>query len=65
MYYPYNQGYQNLVFENDLEDFKLPYLIVGKLDREIMQQRYVHLQKKSYGVISRTGKEIKQWFDYG
>ncbi|NEQ78623.1 MAG: hypothetical protein F6K23_39925 [Okeania sp. SIO2C9] len=63
LYYRY-QGYSDVAFENDPEDFKPPYLLVGKTDREVLESRYLRLRKISYGVISRTGKEEKQWFDY-
>lgn len=65
MYYSYNQGYLERALENDQEGFRLPYHLVGKLDRDLLAARYAGLQKISYGVISRTGKEYKQWFDYG
>ncbi|NER32357.1 MAG: hypothetical protein F6J89_33370 [Symploca sp. SIO1C4] len=65
MFYSVNQGYFHLAWENDLEDFRPPYYIVGQLDRELLIEQYLDLRKVSYGVISRTGKEIKQWFDYG
>lgn len=38
---------------NDLEDFKMPYRIVGKTDLEIMQDKYQRLHNNSYGLIVR------------
>ncbi|NEP01256.1 MAG: hypothetical protein F6K58_21875 [Symploca sp. SIO2E9] len=65
MYYHYNQGYEDLARENDPAGLRFPYYIIGKQDREMLVARYAGLQKISYGVISRTGKDFKQWFDYG
>jgi hypothetical protein len=31
---------------NDLADFKLPYQIAGKIDLEVMTDRYNHLSNK-------------------
>lgn len=42
-------------FENDLEDFKLPYKLQSKTDIEVMQRRYQNLIKSTYKYIVRTG----------
>ncbi|NEO34274.1 MAG: hypothetical protein F6K36_28500 [Symploca sp. SIO3C6] len=65
MFYSVNQSYSQFAWENNLDDFCSPYYLVGKLDRELLVEQYLDLRKVSYGVISRTGKEVKQWFDYG
>lgn len=53
-----------MAYENDLEDFKLPYQLQSKTDLEVMELRYKKLIKSTYGYIVRTGiidknREIK------
>ena len=42
-------------YENDLEDFKLPYRLQSRTDLEVMKARYKKLIKSTYGYIVRTG----------
>lgn len=42
-------------YENDLEDFKLPYQLQSRTDKEIMQRRYQNLTKSTYKYIVRLG----------
>ena len=52
----------SLVFENDPEDFKLPYQLQSRCDVEVMQVRYNKLRKASYGYLVRLGiPEPRQW----
>lgn len=51
-YNPFDSSNQ---FENDLEDFKLPYKLQSKTDIEVMQRRYQNLTKSTYKYIVRTG----------
>lgn len=44
-----------LFYENDLDDFKMPYKIYGKTDMEIMKDKYMKLRKSSHGYIVRLG----------
>lgn len=48
-------GNNLIVYENDLEDFKLPYKLQSKTDIEVMQCRYENLTKTTYGYIVRLG----------
>ncbi len=43
------------LFENNLEDFKLPYKLQSKTDIEVMRRRYQELNKSTYGAIVRLG----------
>lgn len=38
---------------NDLDDFKIPYRIVGKQDYEVLKSKYLKLHNLSKGVIIR------------
>lgn len=38
---------------NNLADFKPPYKIVGKVDYEILKERYLRLHNKSFSVYKR------------
>lgn len=42
-------------YENDLEDFQLPYKLQNRTDNEMMQRKYQGLNKVSYGYIVRLG----------
>lgn len=42
-------------YENDPEDFQMPYRLYGKTDREVMAHKYGRLRKTSYGYIVRLG----------
>lgn len=46
---------ESITYENDLEDFKLPYKLQSKTDVEVMQRRYMNLTKSTYGYIVRCG----------
>jgi hypothetical protein len=43
------------LFSNDIEDFKLPYKLTSKTDKEVMQDKYMKLRKTTYGYIVRLG----------
>jgi hypothetical protein len=51
----YNPFDGQTLFENNLEDFKLPYKLQSKTDMEVMQRRYQELTKSTYGCIVRLG----------
>jgi hypothetical protein len=38
---------------NDMDDFKMPYKIYGKLDKELMIDKYKRLRNFSYGLLVR------------
>lgn len=42
-------------YENDPEDFQIPYSLYGKTDLEVMSYKYDRLRKTSYGYIVRLG----------
>lgn len=42
-------------FENDPQDFAMPYRLYGQTDAEVMFDRYQKLTKSSYGLIVRLG----------
>lgn len=42
-------------YENDLADFKLPYQLQSRTDKEVMQRRYQELTKSTHGYIVRMG----------
>lgn len=42
-------------YQNDPEDFQMPYRLYGKTDLEVMAQKYDRLRKASYGYIFRLG----------
>lgn len=48
----------NLKSLNDPEDFKIPYLFYGGVDRENMLYRYLKLKKSSHGYIIRLGQNL-------
>lgn len=41
--------------QNDLLDFKMPYRIHGKIDEEIMIDKYQRLKNQSRGLHCRLG----------
>ncbi len=45
-------------YENNLEDFKLPYILQSRTDLEVMRRRYQELTKSTYGYIIRLGIRI-------
>lgn len=45
----------NKQYESDMEDFKLPYQLQSRTDREVMEDKYKKLNKVSYGYIVRLG----------
>lgn len=54
--------FSNDVFvENDSEGFICPYKLQGKVDYEIMFDKYMKLRKNSYGLIVRLGIPPKQF----
>lgn len=48
-----------ITYVNDPDDFRIPYKIQGKIDREIMMDKYGRLRKASYGYIVRLGIGVK------
>lgn len=44
-----------VTYENDMEDFKLPYRLQSKTDLEVMTDKYSRLRKSTYGSIVRLG----------
>lgn len=51
----FNPFQSGLVYENDIEGLVIPYKLQGKIDLEIMTQKYIRLRKTSYGYIVRLG----------
>lgn len=45
-------------YENDLNDFYLPYTLQSKTDVEVMKRRYQNLTKSTYGYIVRLGIRV-------
>lgn len=43
----------NIKFENNMDDFKMPYGLYGKTDLEIMMMKYKKLTNNSHGLIVR------------
>lgn len=43
----------NIEFENDMDDFKMPYKMYGKTDLEVMTMKYKKLSNNSHGLIVR------------
>lgn len=48
---PFSQ--KAVIYQNDLDDFKMPYKIYGIVDAEVMVRRYLSLHNNSHGVIVR------------
>lgn len=44
-----------ILYENDLEGFAMPYRFYGQVDEQNMKARYMALRKSSYGYIVRLG----------
>lgn len=42
-------------YENDIEDFKIPYKIYSKLDAAILARKYMQLRKRSKPYNARLG----------
>lgn len=58
----YNPFLSNIVFVNDLDDFKLPYRLQSRTDLEAMTDKYNRLRKSSQGYIVRLGiADKRQW----
>jgi hypothetical protein len=51
----YNPFDGSVRYENNLEDFGLPYALQSKTDKEVMQRRYQELVKSTHGPIVRLG----------
>lgn len=51
----YNPFDDSVRYENNLEDFKLPYSLQSRTDTEVMQRRYQELVKNTYGYVVRLG----------
>lgn len=47
----------NIEFENDMDDFKMPYRMYGKTDLEIMTMRYKKLSNNTHGLVVRLRKQ--------
>ena len=58
----YHPFLSNIVFVNDLDDFKLPYRLQSRTDLENMTDKYNRIRKSSQGYIIRLGiAEKRQW----
>lgn len=53
---PFQSG---VIYENDPEDFIIPYKLYGKIDEEVLKAKYTKLRKASYGYIVRLGIGVK------
>lgn len=51
----YNPFDLKLQIINDPDDFKLPYQLQSKTDKEVMMFKYNKLRKSTYGYIIRLG----------
>lgn len=45
----------DMTFDNDPEDFQMPYRLHGNTDLEVMTNKYNRLRKTSYTYIVRLG----------
>lgn len=43
------------IYENDIEGLIIPYQLVSRTDREVIEAKYMKLRKTSYGYIVRLG----------
>lgn len=41
-------------YQNDLGDFRMPYIIYGTTDYEVMKEKYLKLHNYSYGYVVRS-----------
>ncbi len=52
----------DLVYENDPDDFKLPYRLQSRTDIEVMTEKYSRLRKFTHSYIVRLGiADKRQW----
>lgn len=54
----YNPFDDSVRYENNLDDFKLPYTLQSRTDIEVMKRRYREKTKSTYGYIVRLGIRI-------
>jgi len=52
----YNPYQFNVLLENDLDSFKMPYKLYGRTDLENMINKYLRLDNRSRGAIARLHK---------
>lgn len=45
----------DISFENDPDDFQIPYRLCGSTDKDVMTNKYNRLRKTSYAYIVRLG----------
>lgn len=51
-YSPFESG---LIYENDIEGLIIPYQLISRTDREVIEAKYMKLRKSSYSYIVRLG----------
>lgn len=51
----YNPFDSKIVYQNDPDDFKLPYRLQSRTDTEVMMDKYNRLRKATRGYIVRLG----------
>lgn len=54
-----NQFDFQLTYQNDIEGFICPYKLQGQIDREVMLDKYMRLEKVTHGVFVRLGEASK------
>lgn len=60
-----SNSFDNIViYENDPEGLIIPYRLVSRTDREVIEAKYMRLRKASYGYIVRLGISSKRQNDY-
>lgn len=50
-----NKEFEQNQYVNDLEGLIIPYKLVGKIDKEVLTEKYNRLRKSTYGYIVRLG----------
>lgn len=56
----FNPSKTDVSFENDPDDFQIPYRLYGNTDLEVMAYKYNRLRKTSYAYIVRLGLPSKR-----
>lgn len=51
----FNPFGSRVIYENDPDDFRLPYRLQSRTDIEVMTEKYSRLRKFSYGYVVRLG----------
>jgi hypothetical protein len=58
---PYT-GFDKYIYENDIEDFKMPYSNFGQYDKKVMLERYRYLSNSPANYLHvRKGKMLEDY----